>query len=118
MQIEYTLYGRPKAWARAGSRGGFRFTPPAVKEAQREHKEACLMGRPDGWPMAATYELFVAAHFENAKGLADIDNLAKLVLDGLHGAAYDNDRNVVRLLVERYVGTDEPRTVVIVRCLS
>ena len=33
---------------------------------------------------------------------ADIDNLAKCLLDALNGRAYDDDRRIVRLIVEKW----------------
>jgi Holliday junction resolvase RusA-like endonuclease len=92
---------------------GVRFTPPRVREAQKEHKEACsyaigVLGEP--WPMKGRYALAVSAHYANRAALGDVDNVGKLVLDGLQGVAYDNDRDVVRVTFERHVGAEEPRT--------
>jgi Holliday junction resolvase RusA-like endonuclease len=43
----------------------------------------------------------------------DVDNLAKCVLDGLNGVAYDDDSQVYSLTIEKY-WSDEPRTEVII----
>ena len=34
----------------------------------------------------------------------DIDNIAKSILDGLNGIAYDDDKQIVQLLVYKYYG--------------
>lgn len=39
----------------------------------------------------------------------DLDNIAKIILDSLNGVAYDDDKQVVRLLVVKYWTTDYPR---------
>ena len=38
----------------------------------------------------------------------DLDNLAKIILDSLNGIAFDDDRQVVKLEVEKYY-SDRPR---------
>ena len=41
----------------------------------------------------------------------DADNIAKIICDSLNGIAYDDDKQIVTLLVEKYY-TIEPRVVV------
>ena len=38
----------------------------------------------------------------------DLDNLAKIILDSLNGIAFDDDKQVVKLEVEKYY-SDRPR---------
>lgn len=45
--------------------------------------------------------LAVAVDVHGAPKLADLDNLAKAILDGMQGAAIENDRQVVDLHVRR-----------------
>ena len=42
----------------------------------------------------------------------DCDNIAKIILDGLNGIAYLDDKQVVRLSVEKIWSIDNPRVVV------
>ena len=41
-------------------------------------------------------------HFYTSGHRVDLDNLLKSVLDGLKGAAYDDDSQIVRVSAERY----------------
>lgn len=43
----------------------------------------------------------------------DVDNVAKNVLDALNGIAWDDDSQVVELLVRKYPRTREPERVVV-----
>lgn len=107
--LEYILYGEPRAWQRAGSTSGRRFTPKAVAAEQRRHKEAASLSRPNDWPSSARYVVTIAA-FLGTRRRPDVDNLAKLVLDAIQGVAFDNDSDVVRLVVTREHDPAEPRT--------
>lgn len=75
------------------------------------------MGRHPDWPMTGAYELMVTAYMPDRKWLPDVDNVGKLVQDALQGVAYDNDRDVTRLIVERHILPSDPKTYVCVRCL-
>lgn len=61
-------------------------------------------------------KLFVTLGFHGANGNADVDNLAKAVLDGLQGICFANDRQVVHL--EAYRGQlDTPGVKVLIEAL-
>lgn len=47
----------------------------------------------------------------------DCDNLAKIILDALNGVAYDDDKQICRLQVDKRYGT-EPRVEVVLRELE
>ena len=64
-----------------------------MREAAREQFERPLTDR----------NLSVEVHhFYTSGHLVDLDNLLKSVLDGLKGAAYDDDSQIVRVAAERY----------------
>ena len=48
----------------------------------------------------------------------DIDNLAKAILDGLNGYAYEDDAQVVHLSMTRYDDARNPRILVRVSCVG
>lgn len=56
-------------------------------------------------------ELALSGKLKPYESLGDIDNLAKTVLDGLNGAAYNDDRQVCGLIVWDLYG-EENKTVI------
>lgn len=109
--VELIVPGDPVPWARAGSTGKRRFTPPRQAAHVETIRRAWLVaGRPDfgGEPVSLSVEFHVAGG-----RVADIDNYLKLVLDALSGCMYDDDRQVVCLSgVHIRRVESNPRTVV------
>jgi crossover junction endodeoxyribonuclease RusA len=99
--IRITVPGRPvpKARPRLGVRGrkAFVYTPMATKEYEK------LVGwvakatgcRPVKMPVAVVLDVYI-------KRKLDADNIAKSILDGLNGIAYEDDDQVVELLVRKH----------------
>jgi len=99
--IRITIPGRPvpKARPRLGVRGrmAYIYTPPATKEYEK------LVGwvakatgcRPVKMPVAVVLDVYI-------KRKLDADNIAKSILDGLNGIAYEDDDQVVELLVRKH----------------
>lgn len=109
MIIEYTLFGAPVSWARTGTHGAQRWTRARVRQHAARHREAAELARPDPWPLDGRYAVEILA-FAARRPVGDVDNLGKLVLDGLQGIAYRDDALVERLTVERQFDRDDPRT--------
>jgi Holliday junction resolvase RusA-like endonuclease len=108
------LPGEPVPWARAG-RGarGQTYTP----RRYAEHLEAL------GWAMRQAYdgpvitagELGLHARFyRSSRRNVDLDNLAKAVLDAGTGIVWTDDRLLSRLVLERMVDPERPRTELVV----
>ena len=96
-----TIPGRPvpKGRPRLGVHGrkAYVYTPPKTKEYEK------LVGwvakttgcKPVGEPVAVVLDIYVRRRM-------DVDNVAKSVLDGLNGIAYQDDDQVVELLVRKH----------------
>ncbi len=96
-----TIPGRPvpKGRPRLGVRGrkAFVYTPPLTKEYEK------LVGwvakatgcRPVKMPVAVVLDVYI-------KRKLDADNIAKSILDGLNGIAYEDDDQVIELLVRKH----------------
>ncbi|MGQ7788187.1 RusA family crossover junction endodeoxyribonuclease [Nesterenkonia sp. K-15-9-6] len=106
--ITITVPGRPipKGRPRLG-KGGRTYTPRTTLAHERT---IGWLYRSHGHPKLAG-DLHLAIHFimPNRRRV-DIDNLAKTVLDGLNGIAYEDDAQVTRLTAVKSVG--EPCTVI------
>jgi len=96
-----TIPGRPvpKGRPRLGVRGrtAYVYTPPETKEYERlvgwvAKSEGC---RPVEGPVSVALSVYV-------KGRLDADNIAKSILDGLNGVAYEDDDQVIELLVRKH----------------
>ena len=99
--IKLTIPGRPipKGRPRLGIRGRkvFVYTPSATREYEKlvGWVAKCTGCKPAGGPIAATIDVYYRRKL-------DVDNVAKSVLDGLTGVAYEDDDQVVELLVRKH----------------
>lgn len=60
-----------------------------------------------------TGQIAVAVVFHRGtRRRCDIDNLVKLVLDAINGIAFEDDHQVVSLHATKFIGSDDPRTIV------
>jgi crossover junction endodeoxyribonuclease RusA len=100
--IEFVVPGRPvpKARPRLGVRGrkAFIYTPPATREYEKlvGWVARCAGCKPLNGPLAVKLHLFIRGRS------GDVDNYCKSILDGLNGVAYEDDDQVVELLVRKH----------------
>ena len=96
-----TIPGRPvpKGRPRLGVHGrkAYVYTPPETREYERlvgwvAKSAGC---RPVEGPVSVALSVYV-------KRRLDADNIAKSILDGLTGVAYEDDDQVIELLVRKY----------------
>jgi len=113
VSVTIEVPGRPIAWARPRSHGSRHFTPQRVLDAEEAiawHIRAKLGA---GFP---TTDQLIAVRlvFWTTRALrGDVDNYAKLVLDGLEkSGVIENDRQVRALDVRFVVGGDTEKTVI------
>jgi len=99
--VKITVPGRPvpKGRPRLGVRGrkAFIYTPPATREYEKlvGWIAKCSGCKPVDGPVAVDLDIYVRIRM-------DLDNVAKSVLDGLNGIAYQDDGQVVELLVRKH----------------
>lgn len=113
MKYEQTLlWDKPKAKARPRVTKYGTYTEKATVDAERNLREQYEAGggpKFDG-PIAVTIDfsntevrLSVATcdDYENRKLTGDVDNYGKLVLDALNKIAYEDDKQIVSLLIRK-----------------
>jgi Holliday junction resolvase RusA-like endonuclease len=108
--------GRPQTKQRAKGGLGRHFTPAETRAAQTAIALQASIAR--GRFSAGDLEVRIDFYVRRRKGqqVGDIDNLAKLVLDGLQmGGVMGNDRQVKRLELEIHMTDDREETVVEIR---
>lgn len=110
-----------KARPRFSSKSGTVYTPGRTKSYERQIAEAyeaqhgpCFDGAvtvvieavfpiPKSWPRAKKAEALAG---KLAPGKPDIDNILKVVLDGLNGIAYEDDKQVVLVQCRKTYSAD------------
>lgn len=104
MRQSFFVSGRPHAKARPRlGRGGNVYTPLTTVEWETEVKATALelgIGKMLG-AVSADLLFYLPGRGPAYKAKGDVDNLTKAVLDALNGIAYEDDIQVVRLLVEK-----------------
>lgn len=107
--FHFTVPGQPvpKERARAG-RGKHHFTPARTRDYEQRVRLCAQSERPRSWPMVGEYVVVITAYFADARA-RDIDNVAKSLLDGLNGIAWDDDSQVTTLSISRHIDRVNPR---------
>ena len=100
--IKLTIPGRPvpKGRPRLGVHGrkAYVYTPPKTKEYENlvGWVARCAGCKPLDGPLVVKLHLFIRGRS------GDVDNYCKSILDGLNGIAYEDDDQVVELLVRKH----------------
>ena len=87
---------------------GARKNPQAASYQQRVFQHAFAAAQEAEWVKPEACKVEIEAY--NVR--LDVDNVAKNVLDGMNGAAYDDDRCVTHLTIVKYVDHDGERIIV------
>lgn len=112
---EFTIPGPPipKGRPRHTKNGGATYTPARTKQAEAvtaaEFRRQIVGYGP---PRPGVFRISCAFHVRRDD--SDIDNLLKMVMDGLQGVAYLNDKQVKAVGgLAIYIDREHPRTVVL-----
>jgi len=103
--IRIIIPGRPvpKQRPRFG-RGGHVYTPSKTKQYEELvgwYAKQCI---PE--PISENIALHIRVYVKN-NVFPDIDNIAKSIMDGLNGIAYNDDKQVACLTIQRLQGEEE-----------
>lgn len=110
--IEFFVEGTPVPKARARvTRSGHTYTP--AKTVAWEQLVAWKAKIARGPRPILTGKVSVSLEFYGARANADIDNLAKAVLDGMNGVIYTDDKQVSQMEAIRSSDTGLPKGVLV-----
>ncbi len=128
--IKFTIPGEPKAKQRhRTTKNGFNYTPKETVEYENWVKQ-CYFIKNKQKMLEGQIKAVIKAYFTIPKSTSkkrrklmieekirptkkpDTDNLAKIVLDSLNTLAFNDDKQVVDLKVEKYY-SEEPRVEVV-----
>ncbi len=108
------LEGEPVPWARAGRGARGQTYTPRRYAAHLEARGWAMRQAYDG-PVIEAGELGLHARFyRSTRHNVDLDNLAKAVLDAGSGIVWSDDRLLSRLVLERMVDRERPRTELVI----
>lgn len=108
----FTIDGEPISKARARfTRAGRSYTPGATLEGERRVRQAFEEAAPGHVPDGDTAFGVTALFFHATMQRRDVDNMLKLILDGLNGTAWDDDSQVIEVSGRKCIeGPDDART--------
>lgn len=117
--IAFTVHGEPvsKGRARFKQQGGrmVSYTPQKTVDAERAVAAAFRAAAPGyAYPADAAYTVEAVFH-NGTRRHRDVDNMLKLILDGLNGVAWADDWQVVRVEAAKVYAPGAARSVVTVR---
>lgn len=126
--LVFTIPGEPVAFARSNSNGRVRFTPKkqrshagVIKQFAQEAMNKYKNGEPTSQPLAVSITVTylqpkswsakkkAATIFKTSK--PDVDNLAKLVMDGCNQLVWVDDAQIAQLTVQKAYSTVASTTV-------
>lgn len=102
---------QPKERARAGL-SGRHFTPKRTRAYEQLVGTVAELRRPATWPLDARYHVELRVYFGDARA-RDVDNVAKSILDGLNRVLWRDDRQVMRIVVEKSIDRQRPRVEIV-----
>lgn len=114
MKLKFTVPGPPQPKERARQGKGRRwYTPERTRryeEAVRENAQHHVFLRHGvNWRTDAQYHVELAVYFQDARS-RDLDNVCKSVLDACNEVLWRDDRQVVKVTMERCIDRENPRT--------
>lgn len=131
MKINFVIPGRVQAKQRPRFNGKFAYTPKQTVEYENWIRTCLLDKYKEIKPFEEPLKAKIIAYYEIPKSTSkkkkqqmlnceifptvkpDTDNIAKSILDSLNGIAYLDDKQIVKLEIEKYY-SQAPSTVVMI----
>lgn len=111
--VRFTVRGEPRSKQRPRVTARGTFTPKETLAQERKVRDAWLATKEAKFEYSVVMEM---KFYNYTRHRRDIDNMAKLVLDGLNKFAFDDDVQVVGLHAEKvFTNADRARTEVCIR---
>lgn len=117
-ELRFTVFGAPQPKESARFGRGHAYTPPRTRAyalaVQTAALAECMRA---SWPRdeRGSFAVKIALYVLPGGRQADVDNIAKALLDGMSRVVFRNDRDVVELSVRRHFDAVRPRAEIHVR---
>lgn len=96
MTVTFTIIGKPVPQERrVHVRGGWAYDPPKSRKAKKIVRQYAVLAMPN--TVASDRSFVVDLAFYGPHWGADVDNLAKLVMDAIKGVFWIDDHQVVEM---------------------
>jgi len=113
--IKIIIPGRPVPKERprltVDGRKKYIYTPRETSKFEKQVALAALAAA-NGRILLGDLSICIKLYFAN-KRYGDLDNYAKSILDGLQGTLFENDKQVSKLHIERYIDKNERAEVIV-----
>ena len=118
-RCEFIIDGEPKGKARPRfTRQGHAYTADATRNYEKLVSHAF-----DGEKFDGPVVVIISAYMQKAKSCKlrfptkkpDVDNIAKIIMDGLNGTAWDDDKQVISVTVRKLWTPNYPRVEVTIK---
>lgn len=113
--IKIIIPGRPVPKERprltVDGRKKYIYTPKETSKFEKQVALAALTAA-DGKVLFGDIAINIKLYFSDRK-FGDLDNYAKSILDGLQGVLFENDKQVSKLHIERYIDKNERAEVIV-----
>ena len=115
LALKAVVDGRPLPLKRARTGNGRHYDPPENVAHKERIQWAIRWNKP---LLLGPLRVVILCEFRQAKPTADVDNLGKMVLDGLNGYVWKDDVQVMDLHVVKAGSAAVDRTVIIVETIE
>ena len=102
---EFTVYGKVQGKGRPRFGRGHAYTPKKTVDYEDLIKRCFLTSKREKHLLAVGMQIDI--YCKKFIGKPDIDNTAKVVMDSLNGLAYNDDSQVIKLEVEKFISNEE-----------
>lgn len=106
--MKFIVYGKPTGKARPRFAKGRAYTPKPTAEYESAVRQAYILSGGTNHH-SSPININITAYFRKAKTNTmsfpmlkpDSDNIAKIICDGLNGVAYNDDKQIISLKIEK-----------------
>lgn len=115
-RIRIIIPAEPVPLARARFSGRHCYQPKRNREYREVVQQAARLAMNGAEPLKGEVSAVIKLYRRfktTARNFGDCDNHLKALLDALNGTAFEDDRQVVRCLVEKHMDKDNPRAEIV-----
>ena len=112
-RIRIVVQAEPVPLARARFSGRHCYQPKRNREYREVVQQAARLAMNGAEPLKGEVSAVIKLYRRfkpTARNYGDCDNHLKALLDALNGTAFEDDRQIVRCLVEKFTDKGNPRT--------
>ena len=120
-RIRILVQAEPVPLARARFSGRHCYQPKRNVEYREVVQQAARLAMNGAEPLKGEVSAVIKLYRRfktTARNFGDVDNHLKALLDALNGTAFEDDRQIVRCLVEKFTDKGNPRAEIVLETFS